>query len=58
MGVRIEDDYAVTSTGVEWLSGGAPREVAEIEATMRAGARRRGVGRANACGGPAPDVRP
>ncbi len=32
-GVRIEDDYAVTRDGVEWLSR-APREAAEIEAAM------------------------
>jgi Xaa-Pro aminopeptidase len=35
MGVRIEDDYAITSTGSEWLSKGAPREMSEIEATMK-----------------------
>ena len=34
-GVRIEDDYLVTATGVEWLSR-APREMKEIEAAMRA----------------------
>ncbi|HEY8256637.1 MAG TPA: Xaa-Pro peptidase family protein [Gemmatimonadales bacterium] len=33
-GIRIEDDYAITSTGVEWLSK-APREIAEIESAMR-----------------------
>jgi Xaa-Pro aminopeptidase len=33
IGVRIEDDYAITTTGVEWLSR-APRESAEIEAAM------------------------
>jgi Xaa-Pro aminopeptidase len=31
IGVRIEDDYLITPTGVEWLSR-APREVAEVEA--------------------------
>ena len=32
IGVRIEDDYFVTDTGVERITVGAPREVAEIEA--------------------------
>jgi Xaa-Pro aminopeptidase len=32
-GVRIEDDYLVTTSGVEWLSR-APREIAEVEAAM------------------------
>jgi Xaa-Pro aminopeptidase len=32
-GIRIEDDYAITATGVEWLSR-APREASEIEAAM------------------------
>lgn len=31
IGVRIEDDYLITPTGVEWLSK-APREVNEVEA--------------------------
>ena len=35
IGVRIEDDYALTDDGLEWLSKGAPREVAEVEAMMR-----------------------
>jgi len=34
IGIRIEDDYLVTPTGVEWLSR-APREIAEIEAAMK-----------------------
>lgn len=33
IGVRIEDDYAITGTGVEWLSR-APREIADVEAAM------------------------
>ena len=35
MGVRIEDVYALTDGGLKWLSDGAPREIAEIEALMR-----------------------
>jgi Xaa-Pro aminopeptidase len=31
IGVRIEDDYLITPSGVEWLSR-APREIADIEA--------------------------
>lgn len=34
MGIRIEDDILVTSTGHENLSAGAPRTVAEIEVFM------------------------
>lgn len=34
IGVRIEDDYVVTPTSVEWISR-APREITEIEATMK-----------------------
>jgi Xaa-Pro aminopeptidase len=35
IGVRIEDDYALTDSGLENLSAGAPREISEIEALMR-----------------------
>jgi Xaa-Pro aminopeptidase len=35
LGVRIEDVYALTDRGLEWLSKGSPREIAEIEALMR-----------------------
>lgn len=34
LGVRIEDDYFATETGVEWISR-APREAAEVEAAMK-----------------------
>jgi Xaa-Pro aminopeptidase len=34
IGVRIEDDYFITETGVERVTEGAPREIAEIEALM------------------------
>ncbi|HEX6750116.1 MAG TPA: Xaa-Pro aminopeptidase [Longimicrobium sp.] len=36
IGVRIEDDYLVTETGVEWLSHDVPRALTEVEAAMRA----------------------
>ena len=44
IGVRIEDVYMITDRGVERVSEGAPREIAEIEALMREsglGARKR-----------------
>jgi Xaa-Pro aminopeptidase len=34
IGVRIEDDYIATASGVEWISR-APREISEIEAMMK-----------------------
>lgn len=34
IGVRIEDDYIVTSRGVERITAGAPREIEEIEREM------------------------
>ena len=34
IGVRIEDDYALTDAGLEWLSSGAPREIPELESLM------------------------
>jgi Xaa-Pro aminopeptidase len=34
LGVRIEDDYLVTDTGVELLSGGVPRDPDAVEALM------------------------
>lgn len=34
IGVRIEDDYIVTPTGIEWISR-APREIADVEAMMK-----------------------
>src|SRR5690606_9681791 len=34
IGVRSEDDYLVTATGLGWLSRGAPREIDEIEKLM------------------------
>jgi len=35
LGVRIEDDYALTDRGLDWLSPEAPREIGEIESLMR-----------------------
>jgi Xaa-Pro aminopeptidase len=34
IGIRIEDDYIVTPSAVEWISK-APREINEIEALMK-----------------------
>ncbi len=33
-GIRIEDDYIATATGLEWISP-APREVRDVEAAMK-----------------------
>ena len=35
IGVRIEDDVAVTQTAAEVLSKDAPKQIADIEALMR-----------------------
>ena len=35
LGVRIEDDYALSDKGLDWLSSEAPREIGEIEKLMR-----------------------
>jgi Xaa-Pro aminopeptidase len=35
IGVRLEDDYALTEKGLEWLSEGSPREIERVEALMR-----------------------
>jgi Xaa-Pro aminopeptidase len=36
IGVRIEDVYIIGATGAERVSAGVPREIAEVEALMRA----------------------
>jgi Xaa-Pro aminopeptidase len=40
IGIRIEDDYVITPSGVEWLSR-APREIREIEAARVVSSRTR-----------------
>ncbi|HEX6434363.1 MAG TPA: aminopeptidase P N-terminal domain-containing protein [Gemmatimonadales bacterium] len=40
VGVRIEDDYVITPSGVEWLSK-APREISEVEALRLVSSRNR-----------------
>jgi Xaa-Pro aminopeptidase len=37
IGVRIEDDVAVTATGCEVLTAGAPKSVRDIEALVGRG---------------------
>jgi Xaa-Pro aminopeptidase len=41
IGVRIEDTVLVTSTGMDCLSCGAPREIAEVEKAIAAGRSRK-----------------
>lgn len=50
IGVRIEDDYALTETGVEWLSKDAPREIPDIESMMKE--RSAGLPGGGSCGEP------
>jgi hypothetical protein len=47
IGIRIEDDVLVTSTGIENLTLGAPKTVADVEATCRRTVTR-GAGLSNA----------
>lgn len=35
VGVRIEDDYLMTAKGLERMSSGVPREIADVEALMK-----------------------
>jgi Xaa-Pro aminopeptidase len=35
IGVRLEDDYALTEKGLEWLSEDSPRQIDRVEALMR-----------------------
>lgn len=35
IGIKIEDNYALTDNGLEWLSKDVPREIAEVEALMQ-----------------------
>jgi hypothetical protein len=35
IGIKIEDNYALTESGLEWLSKDVPREIGEIESLMR-----------------------
>jgi Xaa-Pro aminopeptidase len=50
IGVRIEDDYALTESGLEWMSRESPREINEIEALMRE--RSAGLPGGGSCGEP------
>jgi Xaa-Pro aminopeptidase len=51
IGVRIEDDYALTESGLEWMSKDSPREIGEIESLMRE--RSAGLPGGGSCGEPA-----
>ena len=33
--MRIEDDYIITTNGLERISSGVPREIGEVEALMK-----------------------
>lgn len=50
IGVRIEDDYALTESGLEWMSKDSPREIGEIESLMRE--RSAGLPGGGSCGEP------
>jgi Xaa-Pro aminopeptidase len=50
IGVRIEDDYALTDNGLEWMSKDSPREIGEIETLMRQ--RSAGLPGGGSCGEP------
>lgn len=50
IGVRIEDDYVLTESGLEWMSRDSPREIAEVEALM--GERRAELPGGGSCGEP------
>lgn len=44
IGVRIEDDVAITATGSEILTAGVPKEIHEVEALMAEGRQLRATG--------------
>jgi hypothetical protein len=35
IGVRLEDDHALTEKGLEWLSEDSPRDIERVEALMQ-----------------------